>query len=218
MLTLRDLHFKWAVGYWLPSKAHMDGVRSFLQRFVGATEDVITLVFQNNFHGVVFILRVNNNHTNISSPSTWKWWDRILSSPSYRKGSSKTSLCVLLTCSVDVKISRLIGHIAHWLQTWTSSLNLFGITKSLCHIHHEGALINVLTSKEYFHLWYIRINKQPCHWKQTGLHAKMDTEPCSCTNAYLVEALNFGHIGDRECSFLVIVGDNLSLTKLKYEF
>lgn len=82
LLTFGDVHFKGAVGYWLPSKAHMDGVWPFLYRFVGASEDVITLVFQKNFHSVVFILRVNDNHTDISSSSTWKW---ILSSPSYRK-------------------------------------------------------------------------------------------------------------------------------------
>lgn len=70
MLTLGDVHFKGAVGYWLSSKAHMDGVWPFLYGVVGATEDVITLVFQKNFHSVVFILRVNDDHTNISSPST----------------------------------------------------------------------------------------------------------------------------------------------------
>lgn len=45
MITLGDVHFKGAVGYGLPSKGHMDGVRPLLKRFVGATEHVITLVF-----------------------------------------------------------------------------------------------------------------------------------------------------------------------------
>jgi len=45
MITLRDVHFKGAVGYGLSSKSHVDGVRPLLNRFVGATEDVITLVF-----------------------------------------------------------------------------------------------------------------------------------------------------------------------------
>lgn len=58
----------------------------------------------------------------------------------------------ILTSCIDVKIGGFVGHVACRFQTWSSSMDFTGITHVLCHIYCVGALVNVLTSKQHFHL------------------------------------------------------------------
>lgn len=58
----------------------------------------------------------------------------------------------ILTSCVDVKVGWFVGYIARRLQTWSSSVDLAGVTQVLRHVHCVGALVDVLTSKQHFHL------------------------------------------------------------------
>lgn len=72
---------------------------------------------------------------------------------------SRITLCFIaivyismFTCSVDIEVSGFVGHIAHWFQAWTTCLHLAGVSHSFGHVHKEGAVVNVLPSKQHLHL------------------------------------------------------------------
>lgn len=59
---------------------------------------------------------------------------------------------VVTTCSVNVKVRRFAGHVSHLLQSWTTGLDPAGVAHGLRHVHHEGASVDVLPSKQHLHL------------------------------------------------------------------
>ena len=58
----------------------------------------------------------------------------------------------MVTCSIDVKVGGLVGHVAGGLETRAPGLHLIGVTHVLGHIHLVGTLVYILSSKEHFHL------------------------------------------------------------------
>lgn len=58
----------------------------------------------------------------------------------------------LLTSCKDVEVGGLVGNIPCWLKTWPPGMYFAGVTNVLCYIHSVRALVNVLTSKQHFHL------------------------------------------------------------------
>lgn len=59
---------------------------------------------------------------------------------------------VLLTSCVDVKVGGFVSHIARRIQTWSPGMDFAGVAHIPRHIHSVGALVNVLTCKQHFHL------------------------------------------------------------------
>ena len=58
----------------------------------------------------------------------------------------------MVTCSVNVKVCRFVGHISRLLQSRPAGLNSGRVTHGLRNIHHEGTSVNVLPSKQHLHL------------------------------------------------------------------
>lgn len=121
----------------------------------------------------------------------------------------------MLTCSVDVKVGGLVGHVASGLQAWSSSVHLVRVTHGFSHVHCVGALVNVLSSKQHFHLG-------GNHEKNLGkislktitierLWYIMMMRTMKVFVGYLVDSPNLWHVGDSVGSILVIVGHHFSL-------
>lgn len=68
-LTLRDVDIERAFGDLLASKQHVDGVRALQHRAIGTTENTVALIFQDEFHSVLFTLRINDDHADVTSTS-----------------------------------------------------------------------------------------------------------------------------------------------------
>lgn len=69
-LTLCNVDSERAPGYLLACKQHVDGVRPFQHRTIGATENTVALILQDELHGVLFALRINDYHTDVAITST----------------------------------------------------------------------------------------------------------------------------------------------------
>lgn len=59
-----------ASGYLLPSKRHIDNMRPLQDRAIGATENTVPLVFQNDLDSVSSALGVHDDYTHVSSTGT----------------------------------------------------------------------------------------------------------------------------------------------------
>lgn len=69
-LTLGDVNSERTSGYLLASECYIYSVRALQNRAVGAAENTVPLVFQNDLHRVSTTLRVHNDHTNITCSRT----------------------------------------------------------------------------------------------------------------------------------------------------
>lgn len=69
-LTLCDVDNERTLGDLLACKQYMDGVRPFQHRTIRATENAVTLILQDELHCVLFALRINDDHTDITVTST----------------------------------------------------------------------------------------------------------------------------------------------------
>lgn len=58
----------------------------------------------------------------------------------------------ILTSCVDVKVGGFVSHIACSIQTWSPGMDFAGVAHILRYIHCVRALVNILTSKQHFHL------------------------------------------------------------------
>lgn len=56
------------------------------------------------------------------------------------------------TCSVDVEVGGLVGHVAHRLQAGAARCHLAGVTQRHAHVDAEGALVDVLPREQHRHL------------------------------------------------------------------
>ena len=69
-LTLCDVDSERALGDLLACKQYVDGVRPFKHGTIGATENTFALILQDELHGVLFALRIDDYHTYIAITST----------------------------------------------------------------------------------------------------------------------------------------------------
>lgn len=69
-LTLCDVDNEWALGDLLVRKQNVDGVRPFQHRTIRATENAVALILQDELHGVLFALRINDDHTDVTITGT----------------------------------------------------------------------------------------------------------------------------------------------------
>lgn len=69
-LTLCDVDNEWALGDLLACKQNVDGVRPFQHRTIRATENAVALILQDELHGVLFALRINDDHTDVTITGT----------------------------------------------------------------------------------------------------------------------------------------------------
>lgn len=58
----------------------------------------------------------------------------------------------MITCSVNVKVRRLVGHVSCLLQSRPAGLNSARVAHGLRNVHHEGTSVDVLPSKQHLHL------------------------------------------------------------------
>lgn len=70
-LTLCDVDSKRALGDLLACEEHMNLVRALQNRTIGATENTVPFVFQDELHRVLFALRIDDDHTDIAITSTY---------------------------------------------------------------------------------------------------------------------------------------------------
>ena len=70
-LTLQDVDSVRALGDLLACKEYVDGVRALQHGTVGATENAVALILQDELDGVLFALRIDNDHADIAIASTW---------------------------------------------------------------------------------------------------------------------------------------------------
>lgn len=70
-LTLWDVDSERASGNLLPSKGHIDGVRSLQDRNICAPENTVTFVLQDDLHRIPATVWINNDHADISRTSSW---------------------------------------------------------------------------------------------------------------------------------------------------
>lgn len=59
---------------------------------------------------------------------------------------------ISLTCSVDVKVGRFVGEVAHGFDSRAFDRDLGGVAERLVHIHLERTFGNWLTGKQHRHL------------------------------------------------------------------
>lgn len=118
-----------------------------------------------------------------------------------------------LTGGVDVKVGGLIGHVSHGVQTRPPGMHLAGVTHIFSNIDSVGTLVDVLTSKQHFHLR---------REKEESVKASLMGEQCLCfvffccsifhrNLYYLVNTFNFWEICDCVSSAFIFVGLDLSL-------
>lgn len=69
-LTLCDVDSERALGDLLACEQYVDGVRSFQHGTIGATENTVALIFQDELHCVLFALRIDDYHTDIAITGT----------------------------------------------------------------------------------------------------------------------------------------------------
>lgn len=91
-LTLCNVDCERTLGDLLASKQHMDGVRPLQHRTIGATENTVTLILQDELHCVLFALRIDDDHTDVTITSTWVW--------------HKTSSVITVSCSCNFRLSK----------------------------------------------------------------------------------------------------------------
>lgn len=65
---------------------------------------------------------------------------------------SYSSVFRVITCSVNVKVCRFVGHVSHLLQSWSAGLNSGRVAHGLRNVHHEGTSVDVLAGKQHLHL------------------------------------------------------------------
>ncbi len=69
-LTFCDVDSERALGDLLACKQHVNSVRPFQHGTIGATENTVALILQDELHCVLFALRINDDHTDIAITST----------------------------------------------------------------------------------------------------------------------------------------------------
>lgn len=69
-LTLRDVDNKRALGDLLACKQYVDGVRALQYGTIGASENTVALVLQDELHRVLFALRVDDDHADVAITRT----------------------------------------------------------------------------------------------------------------------------------------------------
>lgn len=119
---------------------------------------------------------------------------------------------LLLTSRVDVEVSGLVSHVPCSLQAGSSGVHLAGVAHVLRYVHCVRTLVDVLTGKQHFDLG-----------GQTGVgRAKMLSNLSVSLHGrihffrkkestHLVNALDFGNVGDGVGSFFVFPGFDLCL-------
>lgn len=65
-LTLGNVDGEGALGDLLACKQHMDGMRPLHHRTVGAAEDGVATVLQDELHRVLVALRVDDDHADVT--------------------------------------------------------------------------------------------------------------------------------------------------------
>lgn len=73
--TLWDVDSEGASGNLLPCKGHVDGVRSLQDGNIGAPENTVAFVLQDNLHCIPPTVWIHNDDAYISSTRPW-WTDR----------------------------------------------------------------------------------------------------------------------------------------------
>lgn len=81
--TLWDVDSEGASGNLLPSKGHVDGVRSLQDGNIGAPENTVAFVLQDNLHCIPPTVRIHNDDAYISSTRPW-WTDRPTDNRTFR--------------------------------------------------------------------------------------------------------------------------------------
>lgn len=69
-LTLCDVDNEWALGDLLARKQYVDGVRPFQHRTVRAAEHTVALILQDELHCVLFALRIDDDHADVTITGT----------------------------------------------------------------------------------------------------------------------------------------------------
>lgn len=118
---------------------------------------------------------------------------------------------MLLTGRVDVEVSGLVSHIPCGLQTRSSGVHLAGVAHVLCHIHRVWTLVNVLTGKQHLDLGEVMKVEPKCLAISPYLRKVEHFFVTEKKTTHLVNALDFGKVGDAVRSFSVFVGFDLCL-------
>lgn len=69
-LTFSDVDSVRALGDFLLCKQNVDGVRAFQHRTVRAAEHAVALILKDELHRVLFALRIDYDHTDVSISCT----------------------------------------------------------------------------------------------------------------------------------------------------
>lgn len=69
-LTLSDVDSVRALGDFLLCKDDVDGVGAFKHRTISAAEHAVALILQDELHRVLFALRIDDDHADVSISGT----------------------------------------------------------------------------------------------------------------------------------------------------
>lgn len=108
-----------------------------------------------------------------------------------------------LTSCVDVKVGGLVGHVPYGVQTRPPGVHLAGVTHIFGDVDCVGTLVDVLTSKEHFHL---RRKREDSIVKGRPWMKHLDR-----SFNYLVNTFNFWNISDCVGSTFIFVGFDFCL-------